>query len=106
METNCGPMNRSLPTERKKRKWEVEVLWDTREKTWEPMENVKRDDKLTLAKYAHDNNLVDTAGWKWARRLIKNPKKFVRMCKIFASQKSMDPVGSLECASQKCQRGA
>ena len=48
------------------------------------MSTIKENDKFTLAKYAHDNDLVNQPGWKWARRLIKNPKKFFRMAKIFA----------------------
>ena len=67
-------------------KYEVKVLWDTGDSTWEPMELIKEDDKITLAAYARENDLVETAGWKWARRLTKNPKKFIRMAKIFATQ--------------------
>jgi len=41
---------------------------------------------FTLAKYAHDQGLVDEHGWKWAEKLYKNPKKYIRMAKIFKSQ--------------------
>ena len=67
-------------------KWEVKVLWDTGDVTWEPADVIKADDKMTLAAYAQEKKLVDTPGWKWARRLTKNPKKFIRMAKIFKSQ--------------------
>ena len=70
----------------KKREWQVKVLWDTGDETWEPMKVIKEDDKFTLAKYANDNDLTNVPGWKWARRLTKNPKKFIRMAKIFATQ--------------------
>ena len=70
----------------KKSQWEVKVLWDSGDETWEPMRTIKEDDKMTLTKYAHDNNLIDEPGWRWARRLTKNPKKFIRMAKIFAAQ--------------------
>jgi len=43
-------------------------------------------DLFTLAKYAHDQGLVDEHGWKWAKKLYKNPKKYIRMAKIFKSQ--------------------
>ena len=46
-------------------------------------------DMIALAKYAHDNDLVNTAGWKWAKKKTKNPKKFVRLTKIFRSQVSL-----------------
>ena len=69
----------------KKGEWQVKVLWYTGDETWEPMQVIKEDDKLTLAKYANDD-LTDVPGWKWARRLTKNPKKFIRMARIFAAQ--------------------
>jgi hypothetical protein len=47
-------------------KWEVKVLWDTGESTWEPMEVIKADDKFSLAAYARDNKLLDIPRWKWA----------------------------------------
>ena len=70
----------------KKGQWKVKFLWDTGDETWEPMNVIKENDKLTLAKYANDNDLTNVPGWKWARRLTKNPKKFIRMAKIFATQ--------------------
>ena len=70
----------------KKGEWQVKVLWDTGDETWEPMKVIKEDDKLPFAKCAHDNNLVDQPRWKWARRLTKNPKMFIRMARIFAAQ--------------------
>ena len=48
----------------KKGQWQVKVLQDTGDETWEPMQVIKEDDKLTLAKYAQDNDLVDQPGWK------------------------------------------
>ena len=68
-------------------KFEVKLLWDNQEETWEPMENIKEDDKFMLAKYAHDKGLIETPGWKWARRITKNPKKFIRMARIFNAMK-------------------
>ena len=38
-------------------KVEVEVLWDTDEVTWEPLTHVRKDDPITVAKYAMDNKL-------------------------------------------------
>ena len=50
------------------------------------MEVIKQDDKMTLAAYAGEKDLLNEAGWKWARRLTKNPKKFIRMAQIFKTQ--------------------
>ena len=38
------------------------------EKTWEPLSIIKQDDEITVAKYAIDNNLENTHGWKWAKK--------------------------------------
>ena len=65
---------------------EVKILWDTGDITYEHMDTIKADDKITLAAYARDKGLLDQPGWKWARRFTKNPKKFVRMSRIFTAQ--------------------
>ena len=70
----------------KRGKWEVEVAWDDGTKTWEPMLHLKQDDPLILAKYAHDNDLTDESGWKWAKWLTKDPEKFIRLAKAFAAR--------------------
>lgn len=69
-----------------KGKWEVFVEWEDGDKTWEPLSDMRLHDMITLAAYAHDNDLVTTQGWKWAKNKTKNPKKFLRMAKIFKSQ--------------------
>ncbi len=53
-------------------KFEVRVEWDGvgYKPTWEPLGNLKHADPITLAQYAKDNNLLDTPGWKWAKRSI------------------------------------
>ena len=50
------------------------------------MHNFKEDDNITLSAYAKERRLVDKPVWEWARRFTKNPKEFIRMAKIFASQ--------------------
>ena len=62
-------------------KIEVEVLWDNGETSWEPLAVIRKDDPVTLAKCARDRKLQDQRGWKWARKITKNEKKFVRMMK-------------------------
>ena len=49
--------------------------------TWEPMEVIKKDDPITLAKYAKEQNLLDYSIWKWARSYSKNEKKYKRLLK-------------------------
>ena len=47
---------------------DVKVLWDTLEEGWEPLNKIKADDPITLAKYVEAKGLVDKPYWKWANR--------------------------------------
>ena len=42
------------------RNWEVKVAWDDGDVTWEPLHEMRLFDMITLAKYAHDNDLINT----------------------------------------------
>jgi hypothetical protein len=39
------------------------------------MEIIRKDDPVTLAKYADENNLTTQSMWKWTHRYVKNKKK-------------------------------
>jgi hypothetical protein len=72
---------------------EVEVLWDTGEKSWEPLNIIKTDDPVTVAQYVKERNLMDKPYWKWANRYIKNPKRFLRLCRqISLAKKKQGPM--------------
>ena len=70
---------------------ELEILWDNGDVSWEPLANVRKDDPVTLAKYAKDNNLLNQRGWRWARNIVKNNKKYERMYKLMKGQKVSSP---------------
>ena len=57
----------------------AKTRWNTKEQTWEPQKVIGKDDPITLAKYAKDNNLLDLPGWKRFKRLVSREKKFIRM---------------------------
>ncbi len=59
--------------------WQVQVLWDNDDKTWEPAHVVRKDDPLSMVKYAHDNKLVNTNGWKWAKKYKKLIKRYTNL---------------------------
>jgi hypothetical protein len=42
--------------------------------TWEPMEVIKKDDPITLARYAQEKHLLHQPKWRWANTIL-NPKK-------------------------------
>ena len=45
------------------------------------MENIKKDDPISLAKYAQDMKLTNQTRWKWANTCLKKDKRFTRMLK-------------------------
>ena len=64
----------------RKGKVDVQVKWvGDYEPTWEPLEVIKKDDPVTLAHYALENELLEQSMWKWAKRYVKNAKKLERM---------------------------
>jgi hypothetical protein len=48
---------------------------------------LRKDDPVTIAKYALDKNLLGQHGWSWAKKIIKNDKKYLQMARLMASQK-------------------
>ena len=42
------------------------------------MEVIKKDDPITLAKYADEKGLTDQVKWKWAKSYTKNRKVLLR----------------------------
>ena len=59
--------------------YNVLVQWEDSSVTREPLNIFGKDDPVSCAQYAKDNNLLEEPGWKWFRRLAKNEKKFMRM---------------------------
>ena len=59
----------------RKGKIDVQLKWaGYEEPTWEPMENIKKDDPISLAKYAQDMKLTNQSRWKWANSYLKREK--------------------------------
>ena len=57
-------------------KYDILIKWEGYdEPTWEPMEILKQDDPVTIAKYAEDNGLLDIPGWKWAKLYRERRRK-------------------------------
>ena len=69
-------------------KIEVEILWDNGEVSWEPLAIMRNNNPVTLAGCARDWKLLQQRGWKWAKRIAKNEKKFLWLLKLMkATQK-------------------
>ena len=57
------------------------------------METIKKDDPVTLSKYAFGNNLIDEDIWKWASRYAKNFKKMNKMVRnLLAGKRALRDV--------------
>jgi hypothetical protein len=44
--------------------WEVLVHWEDDSETWEPLSSIGAQDPVTIAAYAKNHGLLETAGWK------------------------------------------
>ena len=62
-------------------KYNVLLQWEDGSVTRELLDIFGKDDPVSFAQYAKDNNLLEEPGWKWFRCLAKNEKKFKRMVK-------------------------
>ena len=51
------------------------------------MNIIKQCDPETLAKYAHENQLTNKVGWKWARRYSKDPNRFIQLSRTFVARR-------------------
>ena len=86
-------LNHRKATLNGKQTMEVEVLWDTGEKTWEPLNIIKADDPVTVAQYVREKGLQGQPYWKWANRYLKNPKKFIRYCRqVYLAKQKHGPI--------------
>ena len=61
--------------------YNVLILWDNGEKTWEPLEEFVKDDPLTLAIYAKEHGLLDKPRWKRLMPYARREKKLSRLLK-------------------------
>ena len=60
---HAGPFKKGNP-EYNGSAYNVLILWETGEKTWEPLGQVSVDNPVTCAQYAKEKVLLDTDGWK------------------------------------------
>ena len=55
------------------------IEWENGEITFEPISIMKEDDPIFLAKYARDQGLLNTDGWKSLNKYARRKKKLKRM---------------------------
>ena len=59
--------------------YNIKLKWENDEVTSEPLDQFAKDDPVSCAQYALDNDLLSTEGWKRFRHIAKNQKKLKRM---------------------------
>jgi hypothetical protein len=58
--------------------YNVQVVWETGEITYEPLNTVAQDNPVTCAVYARENDLLNTPGWKRFKQQAKREKRMLR----------------------------
>jgi hypothetical protein len=76
--THQGPLQ-SNDRRYKGSSYNVLVHWEDGSETYEPLSVMAKEDPITCAKYAQDNNLLDVPGWKSLKRIASRTIKFARM---------------------------
>ena len=75
-----GPL-KPRDNEWKGSQFNVRVLWEDNTITDEPLTLIAKDDPVSVATYAYENDLLETPVWKHLRHIVKNQKKFGCMTK-------------------------
>ncbi len=73
-----GPLKKGDPGY-KGSSYNVILEWENGEVTSEPLDIISKDDPVTCALYARENNLLSTPGWKRFRQIAKRHKVLNRM---------------------------
>ena len=73
-----GPL-RQTDKNYKGSRYNVMIRWENDEVTSEPLDQFAKDDPVSCAQYALDNDLLSTEGWNRFRHIAKNQKKLKRM---------------------------
>jgi len=74
IKTHQGPLE-SHDKDYKGSTYNVLVEWESGESTYEPLDMIARDDPVTCAVYAKENDLLDTPGWKRFRRMARRSNR-------------------------------
>ena len=59
-------------------RYNVRILWENGEKTWEPLSSMAVQDPVTLAIYAKEQGLLDTNSWKRFRTIAREQSLMFR----------------------------
>ena len=89
-----GPLSKD-DNDYKGLRFNVLINWDSGPPTYEPLDLIAKDDPVTCAIYAKNNNLLGVPGWKRFKRIISNDNFFNRVInktKIDQSDNNMENI--------------
>jgi hypothetical protein len=73
-----GPLHQGMPSY-KGSSFNVLVAWEDGSQTFEPLDQIAKDDPVTCAIYAEEKGLLEQSGWRRFKRIASRTKKFQRM---------------------------
>ena len=60
-------------------KYNVKILWETSEVTYEPLDWLAKDIHVELSQYTIDHNILDVPGWKRFKRYARQQRLVERL---------------------------
>ena len=73
-----GPLRPGMPSY-KGSSYNVLVAWEDGSQTFEPLDQIAKDDPVTCAMYADEKGLLELGGWRRFKRIVRRHKKYRRM---------------------------
>ena len=78
IKSHHGPIT-SAHKDYKGSSYNVLVEWEDGSETYEPLDIIIKDDPVSVATYASENNLLDTPGWKRLKHIANGRQRLTRM---------------------------
>ena len=78
IKSHHGPLTSKHP-DYKGSSYNLLVEWEDGSETLEPLDSVIKDDPVSVANYAQENNLLDTPGWKRIKCIATNKNRLNKM---------------------------
>ena len=96
-----GPLSKADP-EYKGSRYNILVNWNNGESTYKPLDLIAKDDPISCAIYAKNNDLLHHTGWKRFQRIISHKKQLNRMINNSKSHKKEKSNYQFTKKSQAC----
>jgi hypothetical protein len=88
---HAGPTS-SNHQEHKGSSYNVKVLWEDNSETYELLVEMIKDDPVSCATHAKENDLLKTPGWKALKQIVRREKQFNRMAQQATMQSQWNAV--------------